>query len=115
MQSSITVSSGQLSVSAPYISDTVKSGQVTQAFVVNMSEWTVTISSKVIVDWEANGYTEGIFVLSNGARANVATDSSIDLVIVASSGQYLILAPDNFQAFVADFSSQVSPVANTTA
>jgi hypothetical protein len=114
-QSSVTVSPGALSVNAVgYFSTTVQASQVREAYVVNLGSWNVTLSSRT---WGENvgELSVGFYRLSNGASADVLTDSQTNLVVVTTSGTYFILAPNDFQAFVAAFSSQVVPVANSAA
>jgi hypothetical protein len=107
-QNSVTVSSGQISINAPFISSTVHSDQIVQAYVVNLNSWNLSLSSRN-VGTSLGTYDEGTFTLSNGAAADVMTNSNMNLVVKTTSGLYLILAPDNFQAFLSDFSSNVVP------
>jgi hypothetical protein len=110
-QSSFSVASDQLSVNAPFISATIHTNQVAHAYVVNLTEWNVSISNKIIGDWNpSNPYIEGTFTLSNGASADIATNSDINLVVQTDTGLYVIMAPADFDAFVSDFNANVAPV-----
>lgn len=113
-QSSVTVTSGQLSVNAPFVSVTIHPDQVAQAYVVNLNDWNLSLSNRV-VGTALGSYYEGQFTLSNGAAADVLTDSAINLVVKTTSGQYLVLAPDDFQAFLSDFSANVTTVVQPSA
>ena len=110
----VAVSQEALTMSAPALfSVTLNADQVKEAFVVNLSTWNVGISGASGGD-KGSELNIGAYPLSNGASADVISDEQLNLVVVASSGQYFILGPSDFQAFVADFSAHVAPVTNAT-
>ena len=109
-QNSIAVGSGSVLVSAsPYFNLNVSAGQISRAYVVSLSSWNITITSRT--DGSALGsFLSGFFTLSNGARAEVLTTEDTNLVVVLDSGTYLILGPSDFQSFLNSFSQSVIQV-----
>jgi hypothetical protein len=109
-QNSITVGNGSVLVSAsPYFNLNVSASQISKAYVVSLSSWNITITSRT--DGSALGsFLSGYFTLSNGARADVLTTEDTDLVLVLNSGTYLILGPTDFQPFLNSFSQSVVQV-----
>ena len=109
---SIAVGRGSVLVSAsPYFNLNVSAGQISRAYVVSLSSWNITITSRT--DGSALGsFLSGFFTLSNGARAEVLTTEDTNLVVVLDSGTYLILGPSDFQSFLNSFSQSVMQVSN---
>lgn len=105
-QDSITVNSGFIQVSTSQFDIQVPVAQIAHAYVVNLSDWNVSISSRT--DGSAFGsYRSGYFALSNGAKAEVLTTGDANLVLVLNSGTYVILGPSDFQAFTNSFTQNV--------
>jgi uncharacterized membrane protein len=109
-QNSVAVGKGSVLVSAsPYFNLNVSAGQISRAYVINLSSWNVTITSRT--DGSALGsFLSGFFTLSNGAKADVLTTQDTNLVVVLDSGTYLILGPPDFQSFLNSFSQSVMQV-----
>ena len=98
-QDSIRVGLGSVQVSTSFFNVNVTSNQISRAFVVNFSNWNVSITSRT--DGSAFGsFHSGFFSLSNGAKAEVLTTEDTNLVVVLDSGTYLILGPSDFQSFL---------------
>jgi hypothetical protein len=109
-QNTVAIGNSSLRVSAPpYFNLNLTSGQIGHAYVVNLNDWNISISSRT--DGSALGsYDAGFFTLSNGASADVLTTGQSNLVLVLKSGTYVIVGPSNFQAFLSDFDQSVMNV-----
>src|SRR5208283_2257074 len=99
---SVTVTQGAFSVQTNYFSAMLGTGQIKEAFVVNLATWNLTLSQRTFGE-SAGQLNDGFFQLSNGASADVLSDSQTNLVVVTTGGTYYILAPNDFQAFVSEF------------
>ena len=106
-QNSVSVGNGSVLVSAPpYFSLNVTSTQIASAFVVNLSSWNVSITSRT-AGTELGSFRSGYFRLSNGASADLLSTGNTNLVLVLKSGVYVILSPENFQSFLSVFAQNV--------
>jgi hypothetical protein len=110
--SSITVNPGLVQVEAsPFFNVQVPTAQISQAYVVNLTNWNISVSSRS--DGSAFGsYLSGYFSLSNGAKAEVLSTGNTNLVLVLKDGTYVILGPSDFQAFLTSFDQNVMPVSS---
>ena len=109
-QNSISVGKGSVLVSTSYFNLNVSAGQISKAYVVSLSSWNITIASRT--DGSALGsFLSGYFTLSNGEKADVLSRNNTDLVLVLTSGTYVILGPLDFQAFLSTFDQSVMQVA----
>jgi hypothetical protein len=112
-QNSIMVGSGSVQVSAlPYFNLNVSASQIKQAYVVNLSDWNVSISARTS-GTALGSFNSGYFTLSNGASADLLSDGNTNLVLVLNSGAYVILGPTDFQTFLSDFNQSVTQASST--
>lgn len=110
-QNSITVGTGSIRADAPpYFNLNITKGQIASLYVENLTTWNITISARTS-GTALGSFDSGFFKLSNGANADVLTTGNTNLVIVLSSGTYVILGPQDFQSFLSDF-EQSGLVAN---
>ena len=109
-QNSITVSKGSVLVSTAYFNLNVSASQISKAYVVSLSSWNITIASRT--DGSALGlFHSGYFTLSSGVKADVLSRNDTNLVLVLTSGTYVILGPQDFQTFLSTFDQSVMQVA----
>jgi hypothetical protein len=105
---SITVGGSSVQISAPpYFNLDVTASQIKQAYVVNLSDWNVSISARTS-GTALGSFNSGYFTLSNGASADLLSDGNTNLVLVLNSGTYVILGPTDFQTFLSDFNQSVT-------
>jgi len=110
-QESITVGTGWVqAVAPPYFNINVTASQIERAYVVNLNDWNVSISTRT-AGTAFGGFLAGYFKLSNGANAEVLTTGESDLVLVLQSGTYVVLGPADFQAFLTSFDQSVTTAA----
>jgi hypothetical protein len=108
-QNSIRVGSGSVQVTTSFFNVNVTSNQISRAYVVSLSSWNVSITSRT--DGSSFGsFRSGYFMLSDGAKAEVLSSEDTNVVVVLQSGTYLILGPSDFQAFLNSFSQSVAQV-----
>lgn len=111
--SQIVVGNGYIDVSGRFIgSQNYTTAQIHSAFVGNINTGNLTIARKDSGGGGAGHISnEGIFTLSNGARADVITTNATALFIQLNSGTYLVLSPSNTSGFISSFSADVFAVA----
>jgi hypothetical protein len=108
---SIAVGQGSVKVSASYFNINVTVAQISHAYVVNLSNWNVSIATRN--DGSALGsFRSGQFTLSNGAKAEILTTEDQNLVLVLDGGTHVILGPSDFQAFLSSFDQSVIQASN---
>ena len=106
-QNAVAVGNGSLRVTAPpYFDINITSSQIARAYVVNLTDWNVSITART-GGTAFGSFRSGYFHLSNGASAELLTSGQTNLVLVLKSGTYVILGPQDFQAFLSDFDRSV--------
>jgi hypothetical protein len=107
-QNSVAVGHGSVRVQAPpYFDINITSSQIERAYVVNLTDWNVSITART-GGTALGSFRSGYFKLSNGASAELLTTGQSNLVLVLNSGAYVILGPEDFQAFLVAFDQSVT-------
>jgi hypothetical protein len=113
----ITVGSGYLYVKSSSFGGpgnlNVTTGEVQSAYVARIGVGNLTISKQHGTN--IGDYNVGVFTLGNGATAYVASDNSTDLVLLLSSGEYVILGTNDTTSLVSTFSQSVHAVSGPSA
>ncbi len=106
----ISMGAGFVDIHAPYIGNmNYTSSQVIYAFMENIDTGNVTVAIRD-AGTSLGNLDEGIFMLSNGAKAYVATDNATSLVISLDSGKYLIIGSQNSRSMAEYFNLYVHSV-----
>jgi hypothetical protein len=106
----ISMGTGFVHVSGPYIGNqNFTSSQVRYAFMENINTGNVTITIRD-AGTSLGNLNEGLFTLSNGKTAYVATDNATSLVVSLDSGKFLILGSQDSLPLAEYFSSHVKNV-----
>lgn len=93
----------------------VSASQITNVSIVHMDTGLLVMSKDHglggRVSQTLNYLNLGVYTLSNGKTAYVASNNLTDLVVGTTDNYYLVLAPqNNLTAFLTDFSTYVYPV-----
>lgn len=108
--SQILISNNQITLSGEFIGNqTFSSDQVNYAFTENLNSGNLTLSNRNMGSSLGN-IKEGLFTLSNGAKADVITNNLTVLVVELTTGTDLVLGCNNTMNLAHDFAIDVHPV-----
>ncbi|MEM0156641.1 MAG: hypothetical protein QXN26_01065 [Thermoplasmataceae archaeon] len=106
----ISIGTGFVDIHGPYIGNmNFTDSQVRYAFMEDIDTGNVTVTIRD-AGTSIGNLNEGIFTLSNGAKAYVVTDNATSLVISLDSGKFLIIGSQDSQSMADYFSSNVHSV-----
>ncbi len=111
MPASISIGNGWVSTNTNSLFGTgninITATQISGAYIANIKTGNITLSFRK--DGTSNGYgfNTGLFLLSNGATANVASSNSTDIIIKLNDGGYVILGDNDTSLLASVFSKNV--------
>ncbi len=114
----ITIQQGKVTLSAGAAdggTNSFLSTEVVQAYADTLGNGVLASISKQY-GTNLGNYNVGVFTLSNGATAYVASDNVNNIVVELKDGTYFVFGPpqSNFTSFVSYFSQEIVPVSNST-
>jgi hypothetical protein len=110
----ITVNPGEISLSSfPLLSVSFQSNQVKGAYVTNLGNFTLVSRGLPGSNWGTaswGDYSVGVFLGPGGQTCEVITGSPQVLVVQLTSGQCLVLGPQDLSGLVSTFSTDIGQV-----
>jgi hypothetical protein len=108
----INVDQGELEINLTtgFENAVVTDDEIESAEIINLEEQSQYMPGDKEVGTQNGTYYEGVFYLKNNEKALVYINSIEVLKIELKEGGVLLLAPDDFEAFTADFSEKVMTI-----
>lgn len=109
--SNIRIADDQLTLrlSSGFTTVSIASDQVLSAELVTLNTDPATTIDDKVVGTSSRDYREGQFTMADGSNASILLNGD-QALMVKTTDQTLLLGPDNFDAFVADFNDNFYPV-----